>query len=115
MKEQIEDWDLDTRDYDQEKWYALYEAAVVELKQSLMAGRIADARAEIVRRVEALRDIPGLHNEERQAIEDALRSLRFLEREDEAIAAEEERKRAAEALEHLLKIAPKIKRPQQEG
>ena len=41
---------MDKRDYDQEKWYALYEADVVELKHSLMAGRIADARAEIVKR-----------------------------------------------------------------
>jgi hypothetical protein len=92
---------LDKRDYDKEKWYVLYEAAVLEITQSLMAGRIADAREEIVRRVEALRDIPGLHTEEQHAIEDALQSLRFLEREDEAIAAEEEHKRATEALQHL--------------
>ena len=73
---------MDKRDYDQQKWYAVYQAAVVELQQSLMAGRIADARAEIVKRVEALRNIPGLHKEEQHAIEDALQNLRFLERED---------------------------------
>jgi hypothetical protein len=102
---------LDKRDYDQQKWYAVYEAAVVELQQSLMAGRIADARAEILKRVEALRNIPGLHKEEQHAIEDALQNLRFLEREDAAITAEEERNQAAAALERLLEIASKIERP----
>ena len=95
-------------DYNEEKWVEVYKTAVVELQQSLMGGRIADARAEIVKRVEALRNIPGLHENERQAIDDALQNLRFLEREDKAIAAEEERKRAAEALEHLLTITSKI-------
>ena len=98
-------------EHDQEKWVELYKAAVLELKQSLMARRIADARAEIVKRIEALRDIPGLHEEERQAIEDALNSLQFLEREDVAITAEEERNKAAAALERLLVIAPKNERP----
>lgn len=46
-----------------------------------MAGRIADTRAEIMKRIEALRDIPGPHDEERIALNDALSSLRFLERE----------------------------------
>lgn len=98
-------------DHDKEKWVEVYQAAVLELKQSLMAGRIADARAEIVKRIEALRNIPGLHEAERQAIEDALNTLQFLEREDSAITADEERKKAAAALERLLEIAPKIKRP----
>ena len=97
-------------DYDQEKWVELYQAAVLELKQSLMAGRIVEARAEIVKRIEALRDIPGLHEQERQAIDDAYHNLRFLEREDAAITAEEERNKAEAALERLLAIAPKIKR-----
>ncbi len=98
-------------EHDQEKWVELYKAAVLELKQSLMAGRIADARTEIVKRIEALRAIPGLHEEERQAIEDALNNLQFLEREDTAITAEEEHNKAAAALERLLVIATKIERP----
>ncbi len=53
-------------EHDQEKWVELYKAALLELKQSLMAGRIAEAGAEILKRIEALRDIPGLHDEERQ-------------------------------------------------
>jgi hypothetical protein len=76
-----------------------------------MAGRIADARTEIVKRMEALRDIPGLHEEQRQAIEDALNNLQSLEREDAAITAEEDRNKAAAALERLLEIASKIERP----
>lgn len=97
--------------HDQEKWVELYKSALVELKHSLMAGRIADARAEIVKRVEALRNIPGLHREEQQAIEDALNSLRSLEREDARHAAEEQRKRAEFALERLRSISPEVEPP----
>lgn len=102
-------------EYDREKWVELYQSALLELKQSLMAGRIADARAEIVKRLKALREIPGLHKEERQAIEDALNTLQFLEREDAEITADDERKKAAAALERLLKVAPKSERPQGES
>jgi len=73
-----------------------------------MTGRIADAREEIVKRVAALRDIPGIHDEERQAIEDALSSLRSLERLEVKYQAEEQRKKAEAALEKLRAIAPKI-------
>lgn len=96
-------------EYDGEKWVELYQAAILELKQSLMAGRIADARAEIVKRIEALREIPGQHKEEKQAIEDALNNLQFLKREDAEITADDERKKAAAALERLLEILPKAR------
>ena len=65
-------------DYEQEKWVEVYKSAVLELEQSHIAGRIANARAEIVKRIEALRNPPGLHEEERQAIEDAFNNLQFL-------------------------------------
>lgn len=93
--------------HDSEKWVKLYQSAVLELEHSLMAGRITYARAEITKRVEALRDIPGLHVQELQAIEDALNNLRFLERENVKLAAEEQRKKAESALERLRSIAPK--------
>ena len=80
-----------------------------------MSGRIAGARAEIVKRLEALREIPGQHHEERQAIKDALNNLRFLEREDVKHAVEEHRKKAESALERLRSIAPKIERPNEES
>lgn len=103
--------ELSVTDYDKEKWIEVYKSAMLELEQSLIAGRIAEARAEIVKRMEALRSIPGLHGEEHQAIEDAIRNLRVLEREDTNHTTEEQRKAAEAALERLRSIAPKIKRP----
>jgi hypothetical protein len=97
-------------DYDQEKWVEVYKS-VLEFEQSLIAGRIPDAHAEIVKRIEALRSIPGLYGEECQAIEDAIHNLRLPEREDANHAAEEQRKAAEASLERLRSIAPKIKRP----
>ncbi len=64
-----------TADFDNEKWVEFYRSAMLEFQHSLMAGRISDARAEIMARIEKLRDIPGLHAVERQAIEDALSGL----------------------------------------
>jgi hypothetical protein len=60
-----------------------------EWEHCLMFGRIAQAREEIVKRVAALRDMPGIHDEERQAIDDALSSLRHLERKEAKYEAEE--------------------------
>lgn len=100
-------------DHDREKWVELYKSAVFELEQSFIAGRIADARAEIVNRIEALRKLPGLHEVEQRAIEDALNNLRFLEREDTQIA--ERRKKAEIALEQLHLLEPIIERLQNQG
>jgi hypothetical protein len=66
-----------------EKWYELYKSAMTEFDHSLVAGRIQDARVEILSRVENLRNIPGLHAEEKQAIEDAMSGLQSLERDEE--------------------------------
>ena len=98
-------------DYDKEKWVEVYKSAVFELEQSLITGRIEQARAEIVKRVVAMRNIPGLHREERQAIEDAIYNLRVLEREDVKHTAEEQRKAAEAALERLRSIEARIKLP----
>jgi RNA polymerase-interacting CarD/CdnL/TRCF family regulator len=95
-------------DYSQEKWMELYQTALFELKHSLMAGRIMDARAEIVKRLERLQQMPDLHSSERQAIADALSSLRYLEREDAKYAAGQQRAAVQTALEKLGSIAPKI-------
>ena len=69
-----------------------------------------DARAEIVKRVEKLRGVPGLHAEEKQAIEDALRAMRMLEREEARYAAEQQRSLAHAALKKLEAIEPAIER-----
>jgi len=49
----------------------------------VMRGRIGDARAGSRTRVEKLKDMPGLHAAEHQAIDNVLNALRFLEREEE--------------------------------
>ena len=100
-------------DHEQERWVQVYKAAVFELEQSLMAGRIAEARDEIVKRVEELRHVPGLHDAEQKAIEDALNNLRFLEREDVLITAR--RQKAEVALQRLRTLAPRIERPHRDG
>ena len=69
-------------DYEKEEWWELYKTAVVELEHAKIAGRVQETRTAIVARVEKLQTLPGLHAEERQAIADALNSLRELEREE---------------------------------
>jgi hypothetical protein len=97
-------------DYAQEYWVELYRSALLELEHSLMAGRLTEARAEIVNRLEKLREIPGLHAEEKQAIEDAVGAMRMLEREEARYAAEQQRHLAHAALKELEAIEPAIER-----
>jgi hypothetical protein len=99
-------------DYDHEKWVEVYQSALLELEHSLMTGRLVDARAEIVARVEKLRELTGLHSAERHAIEDALKNLCVLEQDEVRYAAEEQRKAVQGALEKLRSIAPTIGRLQ---
>jgi hypothetical protein len=95
-------------DWGQSKWYRLYAKAMVELEHALMMGRIMDARSEILRRLETLRDMPGLHEPERRAIQNALSSLRSLEREEARYADEKHREAAKLALEKLRSVGPAI-------
>jgi len=53
-------------EYDKEKGVGLYRAAFRELEHAKMTGRIGAARNEIAERLDKLRDLPGLHSEERQ-------------------------------------------------
>ena len=101
-------------DFDNEKWVGFYRRAMLEFEHSVMAGRISDARAEIMARIEKLRDIPGLHAVERQAIEDALSGLRSLENEEIRYAKDQERNMAEAVLEKLRSIEPKIARLESE-
>ena len=75
-----------------------------------MSGRIEAAQTAILARMEKLHTLPGLHPEERQAIADALRGLRFLEREE--IRHNEQQKRLAveRSLEKLRSIGTTIQR-----
>jgi hypothetical protein len=50
--------------------------------------QIRDARSGILRHLKILRQMPGLHEPERQAIQDAPSELRALEREEVRFAVE---------------------------
>jgi len=94
--------------YDQEKWFSLYTSALLGLEHAAMTGRIGDARAEIAARLETLKQHPGLHKAESQAIQDALSNLRALEQEEARLAAEEKKRLLQEAARKLQSIAPKF-------
>ena len=96
-------------DYDKEKWFDLYRMALVELKHAAMTGRIGDARTEIADRLEKLKQLPGLLAPEHQAIQDALNSLRVLEREKARFATEEKKRILQETVQRLQAITPKFK------
>jgi hypothetical protein len=99
-------------DYDQEKWVEIYRTALMELEHAAMTGRIGDARSAISDRVEKLKQLPGLHAQEYQAIDDALRNLRVIEREEERFAEGEKRRALEEALQKLRSLAPRFRQPE---
>jgi hypothetical protein len=78
-------------DYHQEDWVSVYQSALTELEQVKMPARIEAAQKAILARMEMLQTLPGLHPQERQAIEDALCGLRSLEREDARLRPEHKR------------------------
>jgi hypothetical protein len=75
-------------DFRKEDWISLYQSALTELEHAKMGERIEAAHKAIFARMEKLRTLPGLHTEERQAIEDALDGLRSLERVEARVTAE---------------------------
>jgi hypothetical protein len=97
-------------DFQGEDWVSLYHSALIELEHARMAGRIIEARTAIVSRMEKLTTLPGLHPQERRAIEDALRSLRLLEKEDARLTEEEGRRSIDHALEKLRSVKDSIER-----
>jgi hypothetical protein len=97
-------------DYQKEDWVSLYQSALIELEQAKMSGRIDAAQRAIFARVEKLTTLPELHPQERQAIEDALRGLNFLKREDSLFDAEKEQRAIEQSLEKLRSVGPVIKR-----
>jgi hypothetical protein len=102
---------LDERaNYTKSKWFQLYCHAVLELEYALMAGHIMAARSEILRRLEALENIPGLHESERQCIQCAFSTLRTLEREEIRAAGEKQTEVAKLALVKLRSVGPMIER-----
>ena len=98
-------------DFEWETWVEIYQKALVELEHARVRGRIGEARGAITSRVEKLKAIPGLHDRELLAIDDALNALRFLERE-EARYDENQRRMALETASRKLEsIGSKIKKP----
>ena len=75
-----------------------------------ITGRIEAAQSAIIARIEKLRTLPGLHAEERQAIEDALHGLSVLEREEARYDAEQKRLALEKSLGRLRSIGPTIQR-----
>jgi len=70
-----------------QRWFVLYQLALTEMDPDKLAGRLLDARHEIFNRAEELRDLPGPHETESQAIQDALNHLRSLHKEQQEWAA----------------------------
>jgi len=99
-------------DFDTQKWFNLYKTALLELERAAITGRIADARAEITTRLEALEQHPVLHHTELYAIQDALNNLRTLEREEERMAAENKKRILQQTVQKLSSIAPKCGEPE---
>jgi hypothetical protein len=93
-----------------DNWIEIYEKALMELEHARMRGRIGDARAEIIARVEKLKTLPGMHEREDQAIEDALNALRFLEREEERYDENQRRETLEVVARKLQGIRQKIKK-----
>ena len=75
-----------------------------------MTGRIRDARAGISARVQALANLPGLHQDENHAMQEALSVLKILEREEERFDEEERKRLAAEALRKIEPLGSKLRK-----
>jgi inhibitor of KinA sporulation pathway (predicted exonuclease) len=95
---------------DAEKWDEIYQKALIELGHAKVRGRIGDARAQIRTRVEKLKDLPGLHAAEHQAIDDALNALRFLEREEDRYDENQRRETLDVVATKIQSLGPKIKK-----
>jgi hypothetical protein len=98
-------------EYEQQKWFELYKAAMLELDRAVITGRIGDARAEMITRLEKLGQHPGLHQDEYHTIQDALRNMQLLEIEEAHLAAEDKKRLLHETAQKLQGVAPKFKRP----
>ena len=78
-------------------WVSIYQAALIELEQAKMSGRITEGQKAIVCRIETLSNVPGILPEEKNAIKSALHSLRALEEAE----AEVVRRAVTNALDDL--------------
>jgi hypothetical protein len=95
-------------DYRKEEWVSLFQSALIEIEEERMPQRIKAACDAIVARMEKLSTLPEPHPAERQAIEDALRGLRSLEKEHAGVTAEHKRLAAGNSPENRGSINPAI-------
>jgi hypothetical protein len=63
-------------------WVSIYQAALIELEQAKISGRITEAQKAIIGSIEILGSMPNLQPEEKNALEHALRSLRGLDQNE---------------------------------
>ena len=94
-----------------EKWAEFYRFASIELENAKMAGRIGDARGPIVEHIEKLKGMPGLEEDEIQAIDDALDCLKETPESEDKGPKAGGPSVARAALEKLRVIAPKLRNP----
>lgn len=106
----VKSFELMGEDFQHENWVTLFKSAIEELEHTRMSGRVHDANAAIVGRIERLRQMPGLHRSEQIAIDDALRTLRFMEWLGEYYPPAEKSEVTKHALEKLRSVKPAIQR-----
>jgi hypothetical protein len=99
-----------TEDYSKRTWIHLYAIAMMDLQHAITSGRMIDTSGEIVRRIEILKGIPGLNQDERRAIADVLEGLRSLAKQGSQQRSEQQRRAAQLAIDKLSSIAPMIAR-----
>jgi hypothetical protein len=81
---------------------------MLELEHAKITGRISDTRNAEIARLEKLKDIPGFQTEECEAIDDALRGLKVLEREEAVYQADEKHRIVERALASRRPLARAI-------
>jgi hypothetical protein len=87
-------------------WVSIYQAALIELEQAKISGRITEAQKAIIGSIEILSSMPNIQPEEKNALDHAVRSLRGLE-EDEPEAL---RRAVTKTLDDLHLLGPAIRR-----
>jgi hypothetical protein len=96
--------------YNDENWMETYQKALTGLEQVKMRGHIGATPDELLARIERLKSLPGLHEVERLAINDALHALRFLEQLEDKYDEDQRRRIFARAALELQALEPRIKK-----
>jgi hypothetical protein len=104
---------VEMEDFQKEDWVSIYQSGLTELEHARISGRIEAAEKAIVSRMEKLLTMPGLHSEERHAIEDAIPILGILEREEARYDAERKRFAVGSLLEKLRSVGCTIVCPEE--